>query len=550
MESTKNEKNDEDLYTNENKHPNFAVLKKRFYLDDNSEYIVACRVKWSQNEKFFKFQLMPIDQETGQETDKVESELQLPYTDVQKIIKYVEHKDIMPVTFDVKQIKDFFSVAKWLLMPFTNIGSDEQGKKEIVIYPKPPNLLKNSLSDMPTVEFMGAQCVMIFTHISRNTFRIILTNSQNIEEVVRIDIEFDQTSFDMCFRKSGGKVATLRSVDASSKIVSGFDDDADDEEVSEFKETEAKLRDPERVDEEELESFKVIHENLAEELGNILKDMGGFLASYGLEKISQIVDEQELKYFKLEVNNKMKKTTLHFIWDRPEKQVLEVKVQNFYETYAPNAKVKAIGHKDYSYETIWKKFGLTYTSLDTSEKLGVCSMVSEIFNLYVFDKEIRKEDFEDYEENAIGFVPIEIGCFQRIFLGEKHEFPLTLSMVGIRGEPKGVRATIYNLEDASELGAFFYINPALWALSENQKKKKKPKKMAPLTLIENYHLESILSQCGWKILRDSLVLDKKPNRIDIVGIKMRKEIRNVEQIENILNPDTVLRYFDQKHRDD
>ncbi len=266
---------------------------------------------------------------------------------------------------------------------------------------------------MPTVEFMGGQCVIFLIHISRNTFRIVLTDPEkylslfksiliipSVEEAVRIDVDFDQTSFDMCFQKSGGKSAQMRSVDSALKIVSGFDDDADDDEVTDFKETATKLRDPERVDEEELESFKVIHENLAEELGNILKDMEGFLASYGLEKISQMVDEKELKYCKLKINNKMKKTTMHFIWDRPDRQTLEVKVQNFYETFgklfgeyfdikyllAPDAKVKAIGYKDYPYDNVWKHFGLTYTSLDTSDKLGVVSMVAEIFNLDVFDK--------------------------------------------------------------------------------------------------------------------------------------------------------------------
>jgi len=549
MESTKNEQNDVDMFPDDNKNLRSALIKKRFDLDDNSQFMITCKVNWSEHEKLFKFQLIPIDEETGKETDKVESELQLYYKDVKKIIKYVEYKDIMPITFHMKQIKIFFSLTKWLIMPFVNIRLDDEGKKEIAIYPKPQNLLTNSLSDMPTVKFLGEQCVMIFTHVSRQTFRIILTNPGNVEEVVRIDVDFDQTSFDKCFRKSGGKPAALRSVDVSNKIVTRFEDYANDEALSEFKHIEAKLRDHERVDEEELESFKVIHENLAEELGENLKVLESFLASYGLERISQIVDEKELKYLKLKIHDEMKKTTLHFIWDRPDKQVLEVKLQNFYETYAPESKVKALGYKDYSYESVWKNFGLTYTSLDDSEKLGVCSMISEIFNLYVFEKKISKEDFDAYEENAIAFVPIEIGCFQRIFLGEKHEFPLTLSLVGIRGEPKGVRATIYNLDDASELGVFFHINPALWAVPENEKKKKKLK-TATVTLVEHYHLDYILRKCGWEILKDSLVLDKRPNRIDIVGIKMFKEIRNVEQIENVLNPDTILKYFDLKERDD
>ena len=56
---------------------------------------------------------------------------------------------------------------------------------------------------------------------------------------------------------------------------------------------------------------------------------------------------------------------------------------------APDAKVKALGTYNYLYETVWKHFGLIYTQLDTSDKMGVCSLISEIFSLDVFDKGIN-----------------------------------------------------------------------------------------------------------------------------------------------------------------
>lgn len=117
------------------------------------------------------------------------------------------------------------------------------------------------------------------------------------------------------------------------KIINGYDDDADDDEVNEFKEIAKKLTNPDRVDEEELESFKVLQKDLAEDLGNILKEMETFLISQGVKKLSQLSDDKEIKHCKLKITGKMKKTTLHFIWDRPEKQVLEVRLQNFFETF-------------------------------------------------------------------------------------------------------------------------------------------------------------------------------------------------------------------------
>ena len=154
-----------------------------------------------------------------------------------------------------------------------------------------------------------------------------------MEEALRIDIEFDKLSFDQCFQRHGGVDAQLRTSETTMKIIQGYDEDVDPDEIVDFKETIKKLTNPERVDEEELESFKVIQKDLAEDLGNILKEMETFLNSNGIKSFSQLSDDKELKYYKLKVVGKAKKTTLHFIWDRPDKQIIEVKVQNFYETF-------------------------------------------------------------------------------------------------------------------------------------------------------------------------------------------------------------------------
>ena len=40
-------------------------------------------------------------------------------------------------------------------------------------------------------------------------------------------------------------------------------------------------------------------------------------------------------------------------------------------------------------------------------------------SLSICPLEIPADDFDRYEENAIQFVPIEIGCYQRVFLGNQ-----------------------------------------------------------------------------------------------------------------------------------
>ena len=102
------------------------------------------------------------------------------------------------------------------------------------------------------------------------------------------------------------------------------------------------------------------------------------------------------------------------------------------------------------------------------------------------------------------------------------------------------------MQDAIEVGAFFHINPSSWAVKESEKKKKRSEKIATLTLVENYHLDRVLKRGGWDLLKNWLVMDKRPNRVDIVGIKIFKEIRSMEQIENILDSDSIFKYFSEK----
>ena len=103
------------------KNPKFAIIKKRIFLDENQQYMMVCRAHWTKEERVFKLQLFGIDEKTGLELDRVESDLELQYKDLRKILRYVEFKDIMPVTFHIKQIKNFYTLVRFLLMPFTTV---------------------------------------------------------------------------------------------------------------------------------------------------------------------------------------------------------------------------------------------------------------------------------------------------------------------------------------------------------------------------------------------------------------------------------------------
>ena len=76
-----------------------------------------------QRRKKFNSQLIGVEEKTGTEPTKVESELEFPYTDLKAILKYLEHKDVMPITLHIKQIKNFYTLVQFLLVPFKSLKS-------------------------------------------------------------------------------------------------------------------------------------------------------------------------------------------------------------------------------------------------------------------------------------------------------------------------------------------------------------------------------------------------------------------------------------------
>jgi len=141
---------------------------------------------------------------------------------------------------------------------------------------------------------------------------------------------------------------------------------------------------------------------------------------------------------------------------------------------------------------------------------------------------------------------VKRGVFFINYIGEKYKFPLTLSFIGVQGMPLGLKATVYNLDNVSENGSFFHMNPTFWEKQPEEIKKKRTYKVATIAALEHYHLEYVLKKGGWEILKKSLVFDHNPAKTDIVGIRIMKGISHMEQLENILNSDSIFKYVEEK----
>lgn len=52
----------------------------------------------------------------------------------------------------------------------------DDGKREITITPRPPNLLTFNQQATPTFKFIEKECMVLLVHVQNNTFRMTLIN--------------------------------------------------------------------------------------------------------------------------------------------------------------------------------------------------------------------------------------------------------------------------------------------------------------------------------------------------------------------------------------
>ena len=101
------------------KVPKYALIKKRVFLENGYKYRLICDAYWGKDDKRFKLSLMAGAVTSDDEFVLVEENLK--YKEVQKVTKHLEYKDVIPVNFQLKQIKNFYTFVKYLLLPFIGV---------------------------------------------------------------------------------------------------------------------------------------------------------------------------------------------------------------------------------------------------------------------------------------------------------------------------------------------------------------------------------------------------------------------------------------------
>lgn len=215
------------------------------------------------------------------------------------------------------------------------------------------------------------------------------------------------------------------------------------------------------------------------------------------------------------------------------------------------------------------------------DRLAFCSLVSDCYKLETHEKRknsprpnfpnhhtaIDEEDQDAYEANPIVRIPVDYGCFHRIFkgirlshwtllmkplllLGELYKFPASFTLIGVRGNPAGVRVTVFNAEQCSETGVFLFIDPAAWKKVPKPlkpgEKKKRTRKYVGLPMVEEYNLTQILKSYGFRLLDDYVIFDNDPARVSVRGVRSLKGFSCVDRLENAVTIQNVIKYLKEK----
>mmetsp|Transcript_28498 Transcript_28498/g.25375 ORF Transcript_28498/g.25375 Transcript_28498/m.25375 type:complete len:127 (-) Transcript_28498:357-737(-) len=120
---------------------------------------------------------------------------------------------------------------------------------------------------------------------------------------------------------------------------------------------------------------------------------------------------------------------------------------------------------------------------------------------------------------------------------------MTMSLLGVKNRPIGVKVTIYNPNELCDSGIFLHLNYKTWEKDKTIYKKKKEGKYTHLPMIDDYHLDFILKKCGWDIIQNALLIDTNPRKMEVVGVRMVKGLSMTDHLENVVNPESIVKIF-------
>ncbi|CAD8095759.1 unnamed protein product [Paramecium sonneborni] len=490
---------------------NDITLIKKVIFDDNLQEI-SCTVHGNH----LKIQF---------DNDKTET---FDINALNNFFQVAELRAVLPYTCPLKCINSFNKFAQHLILPFVILEENQI---------KLSHLPSSILNEQNKLWIFEEECQIIVVTIEQFILRLIIIGSQ---QQGWIDLQFDQTSLDQFFDQYFYEEYEKESVQQMIRIIN---------------QTEQQFQSPSKKITHQVQSYVIknkirfikflesLKQNLENELANIFQidDLVSFFNFLnGLQIQMPNNSQANVKMCCIKITEMATYQRIIIIADNNQEQCFEILLQNCYDTYAPRGtKVKAQGLDQFDYYDVNRIFGLYTSLLDYSDMQLLCYLLSQLFDLNTYAKELDLDDYDRYKENCIISNEVNSESCYRYFITSEYKVPVTISYLGINDRPIGVKLQVFDEINMIENGMFFSITAGIWdkqkkeTIIGQQKKRKPPKYIQCNKMTTDYHLSFILQSVGWQVIFDNVSINQE--NLQACRILNDNKTTLVDRLENILN---------------
>ncbi|CAK89615.1 unnamed protein product (macronuclear) [Paramecium tetraurelia] len=452
-----------------------------------------------------------------------------------QFFQVAELRAVLPYTCPLKCINSFNKFVQHLILPFVAFNDNQ-----IKLSHAPTGIF----SEQNKFWIFEEECQITVVAIEQFILRLIITGQQ---QQGWIDMQFDQASLDLFFDSYFNEEYEKESIQQIMRVIN---------QTQQMQPTSKKVTHqvPSYVIKNKIRFIQFLEslkQNLENELANIFQidDLGGFFNLLNGQQIQMPNNAlANLKMCCIKITEMATYQRIIIIADNSQDNCFEILLQNCYDTYAPrSAKVKALGQDQFDYYDVNRTFGLLISVMDYADIQLLCYLLTQMFDLNTFAKELDLDDYDRYKENSIMKKEVNSECCYRFFISmsvllieaSKYRIPVTISYLGINDKPIGVRLQVFDEVNLSENGMFFTITAGVWdkqkkeTINGSQKKRKPPKYIQCNKMTTDYHLNFILQSIGWQVIFESVSINQ--DNLQASRILNDNKTTLVDRLENILN---------------
>ncbi|CAI2371002.1 unnamed protein product [Moneuplotes crassus] len=465
-------------------------------IDDNKDIIIGLKLILNQDDEPC-IRLTCFDQQNGDPNHPEEHTIYVAA--IRAVLLLISYKDVVPNDKPLKLVRNFREYVRLFIFSFIqydpDIDKDEDGPMQIKC--STLGLLKEEVQ----IKFCKMKCSIVLKYIQNRTFRLsfyIVGDSEGVfDHGLCIELSFDAISYKSFFTENdiNATVNKYPQLDKnlfvkSHKLVDGRDL--------------LKKLEP---------SIKAL-----DEYGKVTypSELNSFL--YGEEKTNiinqiRILQKEDLDDHDIDHDSNHTIQQLWIVKDDPKNERWEFICKPMYELQLKDGKKKVSVTKIFTYESLWKIFGVDIASCEPEDIQMFANMVLEsiVFDITDLNQVPNQPKTEGPEEVKM---KLNIICHQRHVVDiEKFKMPMSISLIGNQENYFGIKAVVYNRRNRREEGVFFRINGILflkldyeWELPQAEiDALSKAKKKDPLKYF--YSLPKYLEEKGFEYIYKNLRFD-------------------------------------------